>query len=113
MGEHGPGLVVGQVLVVGEVGGQFALQRGVIGERVARRGLLDEEVERVDDGEVGDQVDGDGELVGRLGEHEAGQVVAERVLLPVDEMLGGRDRQRVGEDGSATVGRRPQAHDVG
>jgi hypothetical protein len=107
LGEQGAGLVVRQVRR------QLASQRGVIGERVARRVLLDEEVERVDDREVGDEVDGDGEVAGRLGEHEARQMVAERVLLPVDEVLGGRDRQRVGEDGGAAVGRRPQTHDVG
>ena len=31
----------------------------------------------------------------RLGEHEPGQVVAERVLLPVEEVVLGRDPQRV------------------
>ena len=61
----------------GEVRRQLPGQCRVIGERVALRRLLDKEIERVDDHEVGDQVDGDGELAGRLGEHQTGHVVAE------------------------------------
>jgi hypothetical protein len=44
-------------------------------------------------GHVGDDVDGDVQLADRLGEDDPGEVVAERVLLPVDEVLAPADRQ--------------------
>ena len=74
-----------------EVGGQLWL----VAEREGLGGLLDEEVERVDDRQVGDQVDGDVEQLGWLGEDEPGHEVAERVLLPVDEVFARRDAEAV------------------
>ena len=50
---------------------------------------------------------------GWLGEHEASQVVAERVLLPVDEVVFWRNCQRISQYRRAAVGSRPQAHDMG
>ena len=47
-----------------------------------------------------------------FGENEAGEVVALRILLPVDEVTGGLDVQRVGEDRRAAVGRGAQANDL-
>ena len=44
-----------------------------------------------------------------LGEHDARQVIALRVLLPVEEMRFRLDLQRVGQDRRARVRRRPQA----
>ena len=96
-----------------EVRREIVPQHVVVRERVALRRLLDEEVERVDDREVGDEIDRDGELARRLGEHEAREVVAERILLPVDEVFLGRDRQRVREHGRAAMRRGPQPNDVG
>ena len=43
-----------------------------------------------------------------LGKHEARQPVAVRVLLPVDEMLGRRDLERIARDPRAAMRRRPQ-----
>ncbi len=74
--------------------------------------LLDEEVERVDHLEVGDQADGDGEAAGAGREHQAGQEVAERVLLPVDEVVGWFDLERVGLDRGTRVRRGTQPDDV-
>ena len=48
-----------------------------------------------------------------LGEDVAGEPVAVRVLLPVHEMLGRRDLQRIAEDPGAAVRRRPKADDLG
>ena len=95
-----------------EVRAEVAEQLGVVGER-DRLGLgLEEEVERVDDGEVGDEVDHDRELGGLLGEDEAGLEVAERVLLPVHEVVARLDGHRVGEDRGAAVRRGPQSDHV-
>ncbi len=69
-----------------EIGPELLLQHRVVGERPLRRALLDEEVEGIDDRHIGDEVDGDGEDVRLLGEHDAGEEVAVRVLLPVDEV---------------------------
>ena len=95
-----------------EVGGELAAVQRVVVEREALGTLLDEEVEGVDDGELGDQVDGHGELPRLLGEDEAGEVVAERVLLPVDEVPGGLDLEAVALDRRAAVRGGTQAHHV-
>ena len=95
-----------------EVRREVLAQLGVVVEGPLRRGLVDEEVERVDDGHVRDEVDGDRELADGIGEDEAREVVAERVLLPVDEVLAGRDLQAVGEDRRAAVRGGAQAHDL-
>ena len=75
-------------------------------------GRLEEEVERVVDRHLGDQVDLDAELVDLLGERQPRDVVALRILLPVEEVLGRRDALRVGEDRRAAVRRRPQADEL-
>ncbi|GLD03046.1 hypothetical protein Mkiyose1088_49120 [Mycobacterium kiyosense] len=74
--------------------------------------VLDEEVERVDHLEIGDQPDGDGELAGGFREDQPRQEVAQRVLLPVDEVLGRFDPQRIRLDRGARMRRRTQPHDV-
>ena len=74
--------------------------------------VLDEEVEGIDHLHVGDQSDGDRKLTGAVGEHQPGQEVAECILLPVHEMIGRLDRQRVRLDRCAAVWRRPQPDDV-
>jgi hypothetical protein len=52
---------------------------------------LEEEVERVVDRHLDHQVDRDLEFGGLLGEDQPRLVVGERVLLPVDEVVGGLD----------------------
>ncbi len=87
---------------------EVALEVVRVGEREALRVLLDEEVERVHDRHVRDEVDDDLELRRRLREDDACHVVAERVLLPVEEVVLGEDRERVGGHGGTGVRRRPQ-----
>ena len=70
---------------------------------------LDEEVERVVDRHVGDEIDLDLQLADRLGEDEAGKVVAVGVLLQVHEMAGGADLERMAEHAGARMRRRLQA----
>jgi hypothetical protein len=85
---------------------QVVGQTGRIAERVSLRVILDEEVERVDHLHVGDQSDRDVQLGSLAGKDRPGEVVAERVLLPIQEVLGRRDGQRVGLDGRPRVRRR-------
>ena len=91
--------------VGGEIGGKLLLQLLGVGERKLLGIGLDEEVERVDDGEFGRQVDLDLELRHLFREHDARQPVPVRVLLPVHEMLGRRHFERVGGDLGAAVRR--------
>lgn len=92
---------------------EVAPQLGRIVEPVELGPLLDEEVERIDRGEVRDQTHGDPEGGRGFREHQARQIVAERVLLPVQEVLTGVDGERVRLDRCARVRRRTQADDVG
>ena len=93
-----------------QVGRKVSTQCRVVGERIGLCFVVDEEIERVDDGHVGDQIDDNLQLAGHLGKHVASEVVPERVLLPVHEMVRRRDLQRVRTDGCATVRRRAQPH---
>ena len=88
--------------------GQVAGQRRLVGERPLLGLGLDEEVERVDDRDLGDEIDLDLQRPRQLGEHHPRQVVAVRILLPVQEVRLGRDAQRVAEDRRPAVRRRPQ-----
>ncbi len=96
----------------------LAKRRDLLGERgvvTKGKGLgvgLEEEVERIDHRQVGDEIDGDFEPGGLLGEHQARQMIALRVLLPVDEVVLGLDLERVGKDRRAAVRRRAQAYDL-
>ena len=65
---------------------QLLLEQRVVAERPVLGFRLQEEVERVDRRHVGDQIDRDVEMRDAVGEHHAGEVIALRVLLPVDEM---------------------------
>ena len=56
---------------------------------------FEEEIERVVDRHLDDEVDRDLEFARLLGEDQPRLVVRERVLLPVDEVLGRLDPQRI------------------
>ena len=70
--------------------------------------FFDEEIEGIDDRHVGHQVDRHLQLRGLVREHQPRQPVAERILLPVDEMLR-RDRERIAVDRRAAMRRRTQS----
>lgn len=74
-----------------EVGPKILRQPLFVTEREFFGRRLEEEVERIDHRQLGDQVDLDRQLSRALGEHRAGQVVAVRILLPVQEMGRGLD----------------------
>ena len=84
----------------------FVLEGEFLGMR------FEEEVERIDHRHLGHQIDLETEFAGLFREDQAGQVVALRVLLPIDEMRLRRDFQRVGEDAGARVRAGPQADDL-
>ena len=67
--------------------------------------LVDEEIERVDRHHVGDEVDGDVECVRRFFKYRAGLIVAERVLLPVQEVATRFNRLAIGDNRCARVRR--------
>ncbi|MCY1508738.1 hypothetical protein D9M68_430580 [compost metagenome] len=83
-----------------------------IGEGPVFRLFFDEKVERIVDGHVGDEIDLDLQLADRIGKDEAGKVVAVGILLQVDEMIGGRNLQRVADDLRLGMSRRLQPDDL-
>ena len=91
-----------------EIGRELDLQfLGVLERKFFGIGL-DEEIERVDDREFGGQVDLDLEVGHLFRKHEPREPVAVRILLPVDEMLGRLDLQRIARHPRAAMRRRPQ-----
>ena len=97
---------------VSKNGAELALVRRLVSEREVLRVRLQEEVERIQHRHLGDQIHLDAQLARRLREHEAREIVRLRILLPVDEVLGRLDLERVGQDARAAMGRRPQPHDL-
>ena len=96
-----------------EKGPEFAGGGFVVGERVLFGGGFEEKIEGVVDRHVCHEVDFDEEVVGGFGEDEAGEVVGLRVLLPVNEVVGGLDLQGIRQNGRAAVRRGAQADDLG
>ncbi len=104
------GVQPGAALFRLQIGRQVLGQVGFVGEGQDLGVGLDEEVERIDHVHLGGQVDLDAELVRAFVEHQPRQPVAVRILLPVDEVVGGRDLQRIAGDLGPAMRRRPQAH---
>ena len=93
-----------------EIGRKVVAQFGVVAERKLVGVRLDEKVERIDHLEIGEEIDRDGKLGGLLGKDEARDPVAVRVLLPVHEVLFGRDLERIARHPRAAMRRRTQPH---
>ncbi len=81
-----------------EVGFQLMTFPSLVGEGNFFGMRFEKEIERVDDRHFGYQIDLEAEFARLLGKDQTGQVVALRVLLPVDEMLLRTDLQRIGND---------------
>ena len=77
------------------------------------RVFFDEKVERIDGRHLGDQVHLDTQLAAPLWEHIPGEIVPVRILLPVEEVILGRDPQRVADDRRAAMRGGPQPHHMG
>ncbi len=76
------------------------------------RAFLDEEIERIVDRHVGDDVDLDLQLPDQLGKHIARQPVAVGVLLVIHEMIGRCHLERMRNDPRAAVRRGPETDDL-
>ncbi len=91
-------------------GREFAFERGVVGEGIGLGRGFQKEVEGIDHRHVGDEVDSDDHPVGLLRKDQAGEIVALRILQPVEEMRRRLGLQRIGEDRRARMRCRPQPH---
>ena len=87
---------------------QLARQLLLVGKGKLGGRLFQKEIERIDHHHLGDQVHFDTEQIGFFRENQARLVVAERVLLPVDEMRFRQDIQRIAVHRRAAVYRRTQ-----
>ena len=96
-----------------EISGEIGRDLRCICERPILCIILNEEVERIDHDEVGDQVNRNRKLVGPLRKNQPCQPVAVRILLPVDEVVFGRDAQRIVVDRSPAVRCGPQTYYLG
>lgn len=91
---------------------QFALLFAGIREGDVLGVRFQKEVERVEHRHFGDQINLDTELVGLFREDQTRQVIALRVLLPVDEVVFRQDFQRIRQHAGAAMGGRAQANDL-
>ena len=92
-----------------QIGTQILREIGIIGEGKELGLRLEEEVERIDDVEIGDEIDFDRQMVDPLGHDDPRGPVRLGVLLPVEEVARRRDLQRIGADLGPAMGRRPEA----
>ena len=69
---------------------------------------IDEKIERVVHRHLGDQVDFDAKSAHWIRKRQARDIVALRILLPVDEMAGRLDAHGIRDDGRAAVRSRAQ-----
>jgi hypothetical protein len=60
-----------------------------------------EKIERVNNRHLGDEANFDAKFPRRLRENQARKVIRLRVLLPVDEMLGRLNSQRIAQNSAA------------
>ncbi len=96
-----------------KIGRKLVGQAGIIGERVAPSRILEEKVERIEDLDLKHEVDLDAEIIRLFRKNNPRQIVAERVLLPVDEVPGRLDLERIGLDMGLGVRCRTKADDLG
>jgi len=87
-----------------EIGGELDREFIRIGVRKFFGIGLDEKIEGIDDREFGRQIDLDLEFLDRLGKDIAREPVAVRILLPIDEVFGRRDLERIARHPGAAVG---------
>src|SRR6185503_12932537 len=83
-----------------------------VSERIKGRRILQEEIERIMNGHLGNEFDLDAEFAHFVWKDEARIPVREWILLPVDEVLPARDFLRVAENFCPAVRSRPQSNDV-
>ena len=94
-------------------GREFVSQRGFVSERKLLSVVFEKKIEGIDHRQVGDQIDLHFEMLGEFGVDETREVVALRVLLPVQKMAGGLNPKRVTQDRRAAVRSGTQANHLG
>jgi hypothetical protein len=87
-------------------------ESALVGERKFLGLGLQEEIERIAYGHVGDEVDFDREPANLLRKDNACEEIAVRILLPVQEVAVGLDLQRVAQHRRMAVRRRAQPNDL-
>ena len=92
---------------------QLLSERRLIDEGKPLRVVLEEKVERIDHRHIGDEIDFHFEMPGQLRMHKAREVIALRILLPVEEVVGRLNAQRVAEDRGAAMRSGTQADHLG
>jgi hypothetical protein len=97
---------------LGQIRRQLLIEFARIGEREILGRGVDEEVERIDHRHVGEEIHRHAEFRRRLGKYETREPVAVGILLPVHEMLGRRDLERIARNPGTAVRGGPQAHDL-
>ncbi|RMN17035.1 hypothetical protein ALQ63_04097 [Serratia plymuthica] len=102
----------GQRLAV-QIGRQFDFLLFRIAKRNMFRLRLQEEIEGVNHRHFNPHIHFHAEVVGFFREHQPGQVVAVRILLPVDKVIFRGHFQRIGQNGGTAVCGRAQAYDLG
>ena len=95
-----------------EIGGQFLARAIIIGEGDVMGAFLKEEIERVDGIHAGDQIDCHLKQPGMFWKHQPRHEVAERVLLPVDEVFDRLDLLGIAQDRGSAMGRGPEADNL-
>jgi hypothetical protein len=93
-----------------QIRAQILSQCRVVLEGVLAGSRFKEEIERIDDRQLGHQVDRHFELAGFLGKHQSRQEIAVRVLLPINEMLLRLHAQRIRQHRRPAMRRRAQPH---
>jgi hypothetical protein len=95
-----------------EIRREFCGEDGIVGEGKRLRLGIEEEVEGVHGHEIGDEIDGQGKLPRRLREHDPGQLIALRILLPIEEVVARLDDERIALDPGAAMRGRTEPDDV-
>src|SRR5215475_10017841 len=91
---------------------EFMLFLRFVPERVLFGIGFEEEIERVDHRDVSCERDFEREALRLFWEDQAGQKIAERILLPVDEMILRFYAERITRYRCAAVRCRPESHDL-
>ena len=76
-----------------EIGLEVGAYLGGIVERIGFGLVIQEKIERVDRHHVDQHFDIDAEVIAGLGKYQPREVVPPRILLPVEEVIAGRDVQ--------------------
>src|SRR5262249_47192134 len=95
-----------------QIRSKLDLERRLIFERIGLRVAFDEEVDRIDDLVLKDEIDQDLKRPHFFWKDATRLPIAERVLLPVQEMAAGRNLERVRLNRRTRVRRRPQPNDL-